>query len=115
MPAPPWKPHPILFGLDALDQGGLGAGPEMSAACSRGHASLETTVWQLHCYEMTIQWLAISEAAKILGLSAATLRRRTRNSHWQEGCHWRWTVMSGRRRRQFHIPNCIELINTHGW
>jgi hypothetical protein len=64
---------------------------------------------------MSIEWLDISAAAKALGLSPATLRRRARDSHWQEGRQWRWAQVGKRQTRQFHIPSCIAVINRTGW
>jgi hypothetical protein len=60
-------------------------------------------------------WASTGQAAQELGLSQASLYRRTQAPHWIEGRHYRWIFKGRRKVLQFHVAESGSLIRRHGW
>lgn len=84
---------------------------------------MSTSAQRLHCRtpgQTTValpqrEWYPTAKAAAMLGFSERTLRRRIQASHWIQGRHYRWVMLTSRAVLEVNVPRAIDLLNRWGW
>lgn len=65
--------------------------------------------------EVRREWYPTAMAARLLGMSDRTLRRRLGSPKWIEGQHYRWVVCNTRRVLEVNVGAAIRLMDQSSW